>query len=48
MAPPAPTAAELQANPVVQATFAAAWAASLADDDAKTVYKDFSVYRIEI
>ena len=29
----APTAAELEANPVVQAAFAAAWAGSLADDD---------------
>jgi hypothetical protein len=33
MAPPAPTAAELEANPVVQAAFAAAWADSLADDE---------------
>lgn len=30
----APTAAELEANPVVQAVFAAAWADSLADDAA--------------
>ena len=30
----APTAAELEANPVVQAAFAAAWADSLADDAA--------------
>lgn len=29
----APTAAELEANPAVQAAFAAAWADSLADDD---------------
>jgi hypothetical protein len=33
MEPPAPTAAELEANSVVQAAFAAAWADSLADDD---------------
>jgi hypothetical protein len=32
MTPDAPTAAELQANPVVQAAFAAAWADSLVDD----------------
>jgi hypothetical protein len=32
MAPEAPTAAELQANPVVQAAFAAAWADSFPHD----------------
>ena len=32
MPPDAPTAAELQANPVVLAAFAAAWADSLSDD----------------
>lgn len=32
MAPDAPSADELQANPVVQAALAAAWADSLADD----------------
>ena len=30
--PDAPSAAELEANPVIQAAFAAAWADSLADD----------------
>lgn len=34
MAQDAPTAAELQANPVVQAAFAAAWADSFPDDAA--------------
>jgi hypothetical protein len=34
MAPDAPTATELQANPVVQAAFAAAWADSFPDDPA--------------
>jgi hypothetical protein len=33
-APDAPSAAELQANPVVQAAFAAAWADSFPDDPA--------------
>jgi hypothetical protein len=33
MTTPAPTATELEANPVVQAAFAAAWADSLVDDD---------------
>jgi hypothetical protein len=32
MAPEAPSASELQANPVVQAAFAAAWADSFPDD----------------
>src|SRR5262245_35802675 len=32
MTPEAPTAAELQANPVVQAAFAAAWPDSFPDD----------------
>ena len=32
MTPEAPSAAELQANPVVQAAFVAAWADSLVDD----------------
>jgi hypothetical protein len=34
MAPDAPTAAELEAHPVVRAAFAAAWADSLVDDPA--------------
>jgi hypothetical protein len=34
MPPDAPTAAELEANPVVQAAFTAAWADSLTDDPA--------------
>ena len=34
MGPDAPTAAELQAHPVVQAAFRAAWADSFADDQA--------------
>ncbi len=34
MNPPAPTATELEAHPVVQAAFAAAWADSFVDDDA--------------
>lgn len=33
MVPPAPTAAALEAHPVVQAAFATAWADSLVDDD---------------
>ncbi len=33
MTPEAPSAAELEANPVVQAALRAAWADSLADDD---------------